>query len=45
MVSEAVAASALGGLLLAAGAPRGWLARVAARGRAPVAGPDPRPAR
>jgi hypothetical protein len=41
MVSEAVAAGALGGLLLAAGAPRAWLARVASPDRRPVAGTDP----
>jgi hypothetical protein len=45
MVSEAAAASALGGLLLAAAAPRAWLARVASPDRPPVAGPDPRLAR
>jgi hypothetical protein len=45
IMSEAVAAVALGGLLLAAGAPRAWRARAASAGRPPVAGADPRLAR
>ena len=41
IVSEAAAAGALGGLLLAAGAPRAWLPSVASPDRRAVAGTDP----